>query len=116
MGIVRMGVDVPREVAGPAAVNGPPDSATASTAPDSGGLRPPLGGAGAAAPPLVAFDGVSKWYGNVIGVNNLTVHVGPGVTGLLGPNGAGKSTFLQLATGQLRPSMGVVRVLGHVPW
>jgi ABC-2 type transport system ATP-binding protein len=66
--------------------------------------------------PIVAFDAVSKWYGNVIGVNNLTLRIGPGVTGLLGPNGAGKSTLLQLATGQLRPSQGTVQVLGHRAW
>jgi ABC-2 type transport system ATP-binding protein len=66
--------------------------------------------------PIVAFDDVSKWYGNVIGINKLTVRIGPGVTGLLGPNGAGKSTLLQLATGQLRPSQGTVRVLGQSVW
>ena len=66
--------------------------------------------------PVVEFDGVSKWYGNVIGLNKLTLRVGPGITGLLGPNGAGKSTLLQLATGQLRPSQGAVRVLGHPAW
>jgi ABC-2 type transport system ATP-binding protein len=66
--------------------------------------------------PVVAFDGVSKWYGNVIGLNKLTLGVAAGVTGLLGPNGAGKSTLLQLATGQLRPSQGTVRVLGRDPW
>jgi ABC-2 type transport system ATP-binding protein len=66
--------------------------------------------------PIVAFDEVSKWYGNVIGVNSLTLRIGPGITGLLGPNGAGKSTLLQLATGQLRPSQGSVRVLGHSAW
>jgi ABC-2 type transport system ATP-binding protein len=66
--------------------------------------------------PIVAFQDVSKWYGNVIGVNKLSVAIGPGVTGLLGPNGAGKSTLLQLATGQLRPSQGSVRVLGQRVW
>jgi ABC-2 type transport system ATP-binding protein len=66
--------------------------------------------------PAVAFDGVSKWYGAVIGVNKLTLRIPAGVTGLLGPNGAGKSTLLQLATGQLRPSQGSVRVLGHPAW
>jgi ABC-2 type transport system ATP-binding protein len=66
--------------------------------------------------PVVEFDGASKWYGNVIGLNNLTLQIPPGVTGLLGPNGAGKSTLLQLATGQLRPSQGSVRVLGRRPW
>ena len=65
---------------------------------------------------VVRFQQVSKWYGNVIGVNKLTLSVPAGVTGLLGPNGAGKSTFLQLATGQLRPSQGEVRVLGHRAW
>jgi ABC-2 type transport system ATP-binding protein len=66
--------------------------------------------------PLVIFQDVSKWYGNVIGVNKLSVQIGPGVTGLLGPNGAGKSTLLQLATGQLRPSQGNVHVLGQSVW
>jgi len=67
-------------------------------------------------PAAVEFHSVSKWYGHVIGVNNLSLRVAAGVTGLLGPNGAGKSTLLQLATGQLRPSQGEVRVLGHRPW
>jgi ABC-2 type transport system ATP-binding protein len=66
--------------------------------------------------PIIAFHDVSKWYGNVIGVNKLTLQIGPGVTGLLGPNGAGKSTLLQLATGQLRPSQGTVHVLGNTVW
>jgi len=66
--------------------------------------------------PIIEFDGVSKWYGNVIGLNKLTLHIPAGVTGLLGPNGAGKSTLLQLATGQLRPSQGTVRVLGQDVW
>src|SRR5438067_2753645 len=65
---------------------------------------------------IIAFDGASKWYGNVIGLNKLTLHIPAGVTGLLGPNGAGKSTLLQLATGQLRPSQGTVRVLGQPVW
>jgi ABC-2 type transport system ATP-binding protein len=64
----------------------------------------------------VEFRAVSKWYGHVIGVNNFSLRLASGVTGLLGPNGAGKSTLLQLATGQLRPSQGEVRVLGHRPW
>ncbi len=66
--------------------------------------------------PVVEFDGVSKWYGQVIGLNKLSLWIPPGITGLLGPNGAGKSTLLQLATGQLRPSQGKVRVLGHHAW
>lgn len=66
--------------------------------------------------PIVEFHEVSKWYGNVIGINKVTFNVPPGVTGLLGPNGAGKSTLLQLATGQLYPSQGSVRVLGQQVW
>jgi ABC-2 type transport system ATP-binding protein len=66
--------------------------------------------------PVVVFHEVSKWYGNVIGINKLTLEIRPGVTGLLGPNGAGKSTLLQLATGQLRPSQGSVLVLGRRVW
>ena len=70
----------------------------------------------AAVKPIVEFDKVSKWYGNVIGINRLSIRIPAGVTGLLGPNGAGKSTFLQLATGQLFPSQGRVRVLGQQVW
>jgi len=66
--------------------------------------------------PVVEFSAVSKWYGNVIGLNNLTLRIPTGVTGLLGPNGAGKSTLLQLATGQLHPSQGTVRVLHQTVW
>lgn len=66
--------------------------------------------------PVVEFHDLSKWYGNVIGVNKLTLTIPAGVTGLLGPNGAGKSTLLQLATGQLRPSQGAARVLGQDAW
>jgi len=66
--------------------------------------------------PVVEFHEVSKWYGNVIGINKLSIRIPAGVTGLLGPNGAGKSTLLQLATGQLYPSQGRVRVLGREVW
>jgi ABC-2 type transport system ATP-binding protein len=66
--------------------------------------------------PIVEFHEVSKWYGNVIGINKLTLRIAEGVTGLLGPNGAGKSTLLQLATGQLYASQGKIRVLGQPVW
>ncbi|HQX80778.1 MAG TPA: ABC transporter ATP-binding protein [Vicinamibacterales bacterium] len=66
--------------------------------------------------PIVAADHLSKWYGQVIGLNDVTVSVPPGITGLLGPNGAGKSTFMKLITGQLRPSKGEVTVLGEPIW
>ena len=64
----------------------------------------------------VAAASLSKWYGQVIGLNDVTVSVPAGVTGLLGPNGAGKSTFMKLMTGQLQPSKGTVTVLGEPVW
>ncbi len=66
--------------------------------------------------PIVSADHVSKWYGQVIGLNDVSVAVPPGITGLLGPNGAGKSTFMKLITGQLQPNKGSVRVLGEPIW
>ena len=84
----------------------PPQPAAVADAPDTPATETTL----------IRFDGVSKWFGNVIGLNNLTLAIGPGLTGLLGPNGAGKSTLLQLATGQLKPSQGRVDVLGVAPW
>jgi ABC-2 type transport system ATP-binding protein len=66
--------------------------------------------------PILTAEHVSKWYGQVIGLNDVSVSVPPGVTGLLGPNGAGKSTFMKLITGQLRPSKGDIKVLGEPIW
>ena len=65
---------------------------------------------------LVVADHLSKWYGQVIGLNDVSVTVPPGITGLLGPNGAGKSTFMKLITGQLKPSKGGIAVLGEPIW
>ena len=65
---------------------------------------------------ILSADHLSKWYGQVIGLNDVTVTVPPGITGLLGPNGAGKSTFMKLITGQLKPSKGSVKVLGEPIW
>ena len=65
---------------------------------------------------VVRAEHLSKWYGQVIGLNDVTVTVAPGVTGLLGPNGAGKSTFMKLMTGQLVPSKGSVSVFGEPIW
>jgi ABC-2 type transport system ATP-binding protein len=65
---------------------------------------------------IVSSDHLSKWYGQVIGLNDVSVVVPPGITGLLGPNGAGKSTFMKLITGQLKPSKGSVTVLGEPIW
>ena len=65
---------------------------------------------------IIATEHLSKWYGHVSGLNDVTVSVPEGITGLLGPNGAGKSTFMKVVTGQLRPSTGSVRVFGEPIW
>ncbi|MCA9580914.1 MAG: ABC transporter ATP-binding protein [Myxococcales bacterium] len=59
---------------------------------------------------------VSKWYGSVTALSDVSVHIEPGVWGLLGPNGSGKSTFLQLVAGLLRPNLGELRVNGESPF
>lgn len=65
---------------------------------------------------LIEARDLSRYYGPVVGLNDLTLSIEEGVTGLLGPNGAGKSTFLKLVAGEIRPSRGSVRVLGHEPF
>ena len=65
---------------------------------------------------VVSATSVSKWYGQVIGLNDVTVDIPTGVIGLLGPNGAGKSTFMKLVAGQLKPSKGTVNVFGRPIW
>lgn len=61
----------------------------------------------------IQLDHVSRWYGNVVAVNDITFALGPGVTGLLGPNGAGKSTLLHMLAGLLEPSAGTVQIAGR---
>jgi ABC-2 type transport system ATP-binding protein len=65
--------------------------------------------------PAISLESLSKWYGDVLAVNEVTCEFGAGVTGLLGPNGAGKSTLIKVVTGMLGPAIGTVRVLGHDP-
>ncbi|MEV4936711.1 ABC transporter ATP-binding protein [Streptomyces zaomyceticus] len=62
------------------------------------------------------IDHVSRWFGNVVAVNDVTMTVGPGVTGLLGPNGAGKSTLINMMGGFLDPSTGSVTLDGRAIW
>ena len=64
----------------------------------------------------LVLDHVSRWYGNVVAVNDVTMTIGPGVTGLLGPNGAGKSTLISMMSGFLAPSAGTVRLDGEDVW
>ncbi len=63
----------------------------------------------------IVFTDVSKFYGEVLGVNKVNLEVRPGLTGLVGPNGSGKSTLMHLMTGLLRPSRGKISVLGIAP-
>jgi ABC-2 type transport system ATP-binding protein len=65
---------------------------------------------------VLKIDGVSRWYGNVVAVNAVTMEFGPGITGLLGPNGAGKSTLLNMMGGFLPPSSGTVTLDGTPTW
>jgi ABC-2 type transport system ATP-binding protein len=64
----------------------------------------------------VELVNVTRWYGNVVAVNDITMTVGPGVTGLLGPNGAGKSTLLHMMGGFLAPSRGTLTIDGAASW
>ena len=73
--------------------------------------QPPADGEAA-----VSLENVSRWYGDVVAVNDVSFRFEPGVTGVLGPNGAGKSTILHMLAGFLRPSAGTVRVLGEPAW
>ncbi len=64
----------------------------------------------------LSIDHVSRWFGNVVAVNDVTMTIGPGVTGLLGPNGAGKSTLINMMGGFLAPSTGTVTLDGEQVW
>src|ERR1051325_4961103 len=61
---------------------------------------------------LIVFENVSKFYGEILGVNRVNLQIAPGITSLVGPNGAGKSTLMNLMTGLLRPTRGSITLLG----
>ena len=65
---------------------------------------------------MLDLEQVSRWFGNVVAVNDVTMRIGPGVTGLLGPNGAGKSTLIHMMAGFLAPSTGAVTLNGDKVW
>lgn len=62
---------------------------------------------------VLKAESLSKWYGNILGISEISLEITPGVQGLLGPNGAGKSTFLKIATGQLKQNLGKMSVFGE---
>ena len=66
--------------------------------------------------PIIEATNLCKWYGQVMAVNDVSLSVGPGVTGLLGPNGAGKSTLLKMMVGLLKPDKGEIKVFGESTW
>ena len=90
---------------------------TSTANPTQPPMHTPLPPPGPIAPPIsehatIVLQGVSKWYGDVVAVSDVSFGVEPGVTALLGPNGAGKSTTLEMMTGLLAPSQGQIRVFG----
>jgi ABC-2 type transport system ATP-binding protein len=78
--------------------------------------RTPTPAGAALVPPAIVLDRASRWYGNVVAVNDVSFSVGAGVTSLLGPNGAGKTTILHMLAGLLRPSAGRVLLAGQPAW
>ena len=65
---------------------------------------------------MIELRNVTRWYGNVVAVNDITMTIGSGITGLLGPNGAGKSTMLHMIAGFLAPSRGELTIGGAPSW
>ena len=64
---------------------------------------------------LIVFEDVSKFYGEILGVNRVNLSIAPGITSLVGPNGSGKTTLMNLMTGLLKPTRGRISVLGTSP-
>jgi ABC-2 type transport system ATP-binding protein len=114
--------DIDRTVVEPAPAGEPGSATPAAPGPAAADeSRPPAEApAPAAGPPpraaALAVDHVSRWFGNVVAVNDISFALGSGVTGLLGPNGAGKSTLLHLLAGLLEPSAGHVWLAGQRAW
>jgi ABC-2 type transport system ATP-binding protein len=93
-----------------------PADPPAPTASPSAPLVPEIATAAPLSSAPLVLDRVSRWYGNVVAVNDISFSLGAGITGLLGPNGAGKTTILHLLAGLLRPSAGRVLIGGRTAW
>ena len=85
------------------------------TAVDPGAPPPPPPSPPAGDEAIIEFDGVSKWFGDVVAVSDVTFRIDRGVTAVLGPNGAGKSTMMRMLCGLTPPSQGTVRIFGGDP-
>jgi ABC-2 type transport system ATP-binding protein len=92
------------------------DWTTKKPLPAPSNLQPAIGNLPSGKEPLLLCQRVSKWYGPVLGLNQVTLELRSGITGLVGPNGSGKSTLMRLITGQLRPDLGSVAVRGLGAW
>ena len=77
--------------------------------------QPAVTSSTAPADQMIVFEGVSKFYGEVLGVNRVNLQIAPGITSLVGPNGSGKTTLMNLMTGLLKPTRGRISVLGTSP-
>src|SRR5687767_11524779 len=66
--------------------------------------------------PIAEGRSLSRFYGMILGLNNVSFTIRPGITGIVGPNGAGKTTLFRLLLGQIKPSSGELRVFGQNPW
>lgn len=66
--------------------------------------------------PTIRLEHVSRWYGEILGINKISIAIRPGITGLVGPNGSGKSTLMNIVCGMLRADQGTVSVLGQPAW
>lgn len=64
---------------------------------------------------MIVFEDVSKFYGEILGVNRVSINIAPGITSLVGPNGSGKTTLMNLMTGLIQPTRGRVKVLDYSP-
>jgi ABC-2 type transport system ATP-binding protein len=97
--------------------NEPPDDGTSNGAPvGPSTIQSAIRNPKSEIEPVLLCQRVSKWYGPVIGVNQVTLELRPGITGLVGANGAGKSTLMRLLTGHLHPDLGLIQVRGHDAW
>ena len=96
----------------PEDVSGSDEASVSSTDAERARVIPKVGNGD----PVICARRLSLWYGQIIGINDISIDIGTGVLGLLGPNGAGKSTFLKVVTGQLRPMTGTVAIRGRIVW